>query len=423
MALKIVDISPGSLAAKAGLEPGDELISLNGQELRDEFDLSYYSAVHTILLKLRKASGEVCEVKLIRRDGRPLGIEVQPYKHKNCQNNCIFCFIDQMPRGLRRSLYQKDDDYIFSYVYGNYITLTNLSDAEIERIIAQQINPLYISLHTTDANLRQHMMRSRHPVPPMSLLSRLSAGGISFHLQIVLVPDVNDGLALQNTINDLMLADFDILSLGIVPVGLTKYREKLTPLKPFDGLGARKLLQAVKQWRRMYATEIIYAADEFYVLANQNIPDYRYYNDFPQIENGIGMLRFTKNEYQMMRARFRKELRDSQAPAALVTSRSAARLMQWIVYDLNRTPQPYPVRLLVINNDFLGEHISVAGLITFSDLAAQVKLKPQETLILPQSMFNGEGLTLDGASIQDLKTQFGTKVLLVDQFFESWDWL
>jgi putative radical SAM enzyme (TIGR03279 family) len=392
--------------------------------VRDEFDLSFYIAESRLILEVKSTKGRLRKVRIPHSKDRPLGLEVQPYKHKNCQNNCIFCFIDQMPRGLRRSLYQKDDDYLFSYVYGNYITLTNLSEAETQRIITQRIHPLYISLHTTDAVLRQQMMRSRHPVEPLQVLSRFSDHGISFHIQIVLVPGFNDGEALRRTITDLMRPGLRVLSIGIVPVGLTRFREGLYPLQAFEAKGARQVLQDIDIWRREFDSEIIYAADEFYVLAAQRVPPYSYYNDYPQIENGIGMLRFTHDEYFEMRSRWRGTLRKAAGQYLLVTSRSAAGLMQRIVKDLNKAPQTAQVRLQVVRNDFLGEHISVAGLLTFSDLMAQVHPEPKEGLILPDSMFNEDGLTLDGVHYLKLKEHFPDRdILLVDQLFMSWEWV
>ena len=423
MSLVIASVSDNSLAAEAGIKNGEELIKINGLEVRDFLDLEYLSSDYHLRLRVKNALGRVRTVHIYRETARPLGIEPVAYRHRNCKNHCIFCFIDQMPKKLRGTLYNKDDDFLFSFVFGNYITLTNLSDADYKRIFSQHISPLYISLHTTNPELRQRMMRSHSPIHPLKQLRLLARHDIEYHLQIVCVPGYNDGDALKQSVSDILESDLPALSIGIVPVGLTMYREGLCHLEPFDKIKATKCLDLIDELRNKYHSDIVYPADELFVLAEREIPSPDYYQDYPQLENGIGMLRMTAENYQRYKRGLLKTLRSRPGMNyRLYCSRSAYSMMRDIARDLNRLLKGQRVSLQSVACDFFGEHVSVSGLITYEDLSTLTTPAADEIAILPNSLLNQDLLTLDGYTLEELKSLFPAGLLLVDPFFESHDW-
>jgi putative radical SAM enzyme (TIGR03279 family) len=321
---------------------------------------------------------------------------------------------------MRKSLYAKDDDYLLSFVYGNYITLTNLQEGDLTRILDQHISPLYVSLHSSNKDLRQELMRSAHPVDVMATLAELSDSGIEFHIQIVCVPGFNDGLELKRTISDLMDKELNILSIGVVPVGLTKYRDGLCQLNSFDQARAAQVLDILDELRTSYKCQIIYPADELFVLAKRPVPEVEYYQDFPQLENGIGMLSLSYANFKKRKRAILKELRQSGGDFVILCSTSAKSLIAQIVKELNLRLKGQKVTLQVIRNDFFGEQVTVAGLITFSDIVMQFSPKKPVTVILPDVIFNHEGFTLDGKSREDVRGALDTPIILMDQLWEAW---
>lgn len=420
MPLKIKIVEPGSLAALAGVLPEEEIVSVNGEEIRDFLDLEFFGSDFKLEISLISLDGKGRTLTIYRESARPLGITPYEYKHRNCNNHCIFCFIDQMPPGMRKTLYAKDDDYIFSFVFGNYITLTNLKETEIERIIDQHISPLYVSLHSTNSELRQQMIRSAKPVDPMQIIRRLAGFGISFHIQIVCVPGYNDGEELKRSVSELMDPLLNILSIGIVPVGLTKFRDRLCRLDPFTPYSATQTLELLDNIREQFSSQIIYPADEFYVLADREIPQEEFYQDYPQIENGIGMLRYAEESFKQHKRAFLKEMRKTSSNYHFLCSKCAEGLMQSVVKGLSVRLPDRLLSLQVIRNDFFGEHITVAGLITAEDILAQVDAPQCSTLVLPSCVFNHDGFTLDGRSIEELKSMLGRELLVVDPLWEDW---
>lgn len=423
MSLGIHSIMPKSLAEHYNILPGERLLSVNGLPVRDFLDLELYTSDYAFELEIADKSGNTRKLNVLRENGRPLGIEPEPYTVKECDNSCIFCFIDQMPPNLRESLYGKDDDYLFSFVFGNYITLSNLYEADYQRIMEQRITPIYVSLHTTDNNLRQKMMRSSRQVDAMAVLQKLSKAGIKFHLQIVCVPGYNDGDELRKSLHELHQAKINLLSIGIVPVGLTKFRDKLFPLVPFNEVTARETLSLIEQVRQDCKSEIIYPADEFFVLAKQAIPGEEYYNGYPQLENGIGMLRLSLQIFRSKKRALLKELRKKPSNYLMISSISALSTITQIAAELNSRLEGQSIRVQPIRNDFFGPQISVSGLLTYSDLLQQLKPNADETIILPNCIFNNNGDTLDGADRLTVKSTWPNPILLIDQFFEDWDYL
>ncbi len=420
MPVQIDRVLKGSSAAKYGIRAGETLVSVNGEEIRDFLDLQFQSSQQFLRLEILSQDGEARTIDLERENRKALGIEPEPYQCRSCQNHCIFCFIDQMPPGLRDSLYIKDDDYIFSFVFGNYITLTNLSQGDFQRIKKQRISPLFVSAHTTNPALRQQMMRYREEADLMSRLKILSKTGIELHIQIVAVPGYNTGEELSRSLKELLTLGKNLLSIGVVPVGLTRYREGLTPLRSFDPVLALDTIKRIDAIRE--ETDLVYAADELYVLADEKLPPASYYNDYPQIENGIGMLRMLHSKFPYRKARFLKELRTKPMDYRMLCSRSAYSVIKGIAEALEQGLEDQLVVAQAIRNDFCGEQISVAGLLTFSDFRDQVKLSPREIPIIPEAIFNNEGYTLDGATIQDFRELWQRDLMVVNQFFTDWGW-
>lgn len=419
MALKILKVEPAGLAASHGISRGDEILKINGFGIRDSFDLAYFGSDYLLNIQLKTKDGLQRKIKIIRNNTLSLGIETEPEGIRLCHNNCVFCFVDQMPKGLRKSLYIKDDDYLLSWQYGNYITLTNLSEAELSRIIHQHITPLYISVHSTNKALRQKMMAYKKDFDILRVLKRFSRAGISFHTQIVCVPDMNDKWELERTIRDLLSPELNTLSIGVVPVGLTRFRSSCAPLTPFDAHSASLLLNLIHLLRQETKSPIIYAADEFFVLADRRLPGKSYYQDFPQAENGIGLLSLLRSGYQRNQKHVVQALDAKQEDYLLLHSQAAAKEMTKITQRLGSHLSKSTLSAKAIRNDFFGPQVNVSGLLTASDILSQHSSKPKQTLILPQNMFNDDGFTLDGMDGTTLSKQLRRKLLLMHPLFEG----
>ncbi|MEA2096543.1 MAG: DUF512 domain-containing protein, partial [Candidatus Cloacimonadota bacterium] len=317
MPITIKDIIDGSLADNSKLNIHDRIISINGNEINDFLDLQFYTADD--ILKIIYLDNLGIEHSLeIRQDWEtPIGIIPQEHKCRTCANNCIFCFIDQMPDNLRKTLYLKDDDFRLSFVFGNFITLTNLSDKDISRMIEQKLNPLYISVHTTNPVLHKKMLRYQHDFNIMEKLEFLSKNEIEFHTQIVVIPGWNDGKELERTLNDLTSPKINSLSIGIVPVGLTKFRSNLPKLSSVNSKKAVQILKLSSGFPRTYCS------DEIYLLANQKIPLEDYYNGYPQLENGIGMIRLLLENWKLNKNDFISDIQELSERIIFITAKLA----------------------------------------------------------------------------------------------------
>ncbi len=423
MALLVHNVLVRSLAAKSGIHAGDIILSINGNRIQDFIDLQFYSSEAVLNFEIQGQMGDSRSILIERVDGKPLGIEPESYNCRFCHNRCVFCFIDQMPHHLRPTLYTKDDDYLFSFVFGNYITLTNLRIEDFKRIAKQHISPLYISIHTTDSGLRKQMMRYKQDFDVVRRLKTLSESGIEFHTQIVVVPGMNDGEALKETIRTLLHKKLNTLSIGLVPVGLTKHRENLPQLIGFDEARATELLDIVDALKQETDRDVIYCADEFFVLAKRPIPPKEYYDDYPQLENGIGMLRLSMENFKSKRRSFLKDIKSKNQPLLFITGKSAISFIQEIADWVNSKFDEPIARTQAIRNDFLGDTITVAGLLTYEDITRQISPRDNEVIVLPNSVFNHEGVTIDGKSQIDMKQLWQRDILIVDQLFEDWDWI
>lgn len=415
--IKAVDT--GSIAEELELEPGDEVLSIDGHELEDIFDYEYYVNSESILMTVRKKNGEEWELE-IENQYEDLGLTFENglmSEYRTCRNNCIFCFIDQMPPGMRDTLYFKDDDSRLSFLQGNYVTLTNMSEHDIARIIEFKLAPINISVHTTNPELRCRMLHNRFAGEALSKIDRLYEAGVSMNGQIVLCKGVNDKEELERTISDLSKYLPHMESVSIVPVGVSRFRDGLFPLSPIEKEDAVSVLEIVERWQKKlfkeYGSHFIHASDEFYILAERPMPEETRYDGYIQLENGVGMLRLLETE---VKDALKEETAvDTTEELSIATGTLAAPFIEQharMVCDKfpGRTIHVYP-----IVNHFFGEQITVAGLITGQDLIAQLKGKPLgKRLLLPECMFrSGEEVFLDDLTRQDVQNALQVQVDIV----------
>lgn len=413
-------VEPGSIAEEIGLCPGDQVLLINGNEPGDILDWRLAESSDDLLLTVQQLNGELVEYEIEKDYDESLGIVfsiptldcITP-----CQNRCIFCFVDQLPRRMRESLYVKDDDYRLSFLSGSYVTLTNLSEHDLQRIIGLHLSPLYISIHTTDPVLRQRMLNHRNAGEVMNILNRLAGEGITFHCQVVLCPGLNDGAQLDRTICDLYGLYPAATSLAVVPVGLTGYRQGLYPLSPFDSELAAHVLRQVERWQDRCLEEqgsrFVFASDEFYTLAGCEIPPDDAYEGYPQLENGVGLVRLLYNEWEVWQDKLPREL-PRHVNATVATGLSAAVYLKPVIDRLNMIGN-LTVDLVAVNNRFFGGRVSVAGLLTYEDLFAALRDSGTAgPLFLPRVVCReGTDLFLDGGTVSELSRQLCRKVHLV----------
>lgn len=415
-------VFPDSIAEEMELVPGDELISINGQPIEDVFDYHYLVNDEYLEILVRKADGEEWELEIEKDFEEDLGVEFENSlmdEYRSCRNHCIFCFIDQMPPGMRETLYFKDDDSRLSFLQGNYVTLTNMSDHDIDRVIRYHLAPINISFQTTNPKLRCEMLHNRFAGDIFPKVDRLFQAGIEMNGQVVLCKGINDGEELERTIRDLSGYLPHLKSVSVVPVGLSKYREDLHPLEPFNREDALGVLETVHRWQKklyeQYGLHFIHCSDEWYILAGLPLPEEERYDGYLQLENGVGMLRLLEEEVQEELAHRKGDERVRRV--SIATGKLAAPFIQENVERVrtvygNVEAQVYPIR-----NDFFGELITVSGLITGQDLKAQLKGKDLgECLLIPCNMLRaGENVFLDDVTVEEVEEQLGVPVAVVDE--------
>lgn len=415
-------VFPDSIAEEMELVPGDELISINGQPIEDVFDYHYLVNDEYLEILVRKADGEEWELEIEKDFEEDLGVEFENSlmdEYRSCRNHCIFCFIDQMPPGMRETLYFKDDDSRLSFLQGNYVTLTNMSDHDIDRVIRYHLAPINISFQTTNPKLRCEMLHNRFAGDIFPKVDRLFQAGIEMNGQVVLCKGVNDGEELERTIRDLSGYLPHLKSVSVVPVGLSKYREGLHPLEPFNREDALGVLETVHRWQKklyeQYGLHFIHCSDEWYILAGLPFPEEERYDGYLQLENGVGMLRLLEEEVQEELAHRKGDERVRRV--SIATGKLAAPFIQENVERVrtvygNVEAQVYPIR-----NDFFGELITVSGLITGQDLKEQLKGKDLgECLLIPCNMLRaGENVFLDDVTVEEVEEQLGVPVAVVDE--------
>jgi len=405
----------GSIAARCGIRAGDRVLAINGAPIRDEIDYRFAIAEAEVTITVQDGAGRVRTHRISKQEHDDPGLRFHPFRIRRCTNACIFCFYDQMPSGLRPSLYVKDDDYRLSFAHGSFITLTNLREEEYRRIEAQRLSPLYVSVHATSPQVRGFLLGTRRGAEVLPALRRLAAAGIALHTQIVLCPGINDGPILNATLNDLASLAPHVRSIAIVPVGLTRHRKGLYPLRPVSRAGARRALAQVQQWRDSHPrlpAPLVQLADELYLLAGKPFPALRRYGELPQIENGVGLTPLFLKECAAELARRRSPARPKAA--AIATGMLAAPLLGQMVAGLNRIPN-LSVSLVPVPNSFLGRQVSVAGLLTGEDLLRTVRrARPRGTLYIPASALREDDESfLDGMKLSELARKGGITVRAV----------
>ncbi len=416
MAAKISNVSAGSIAEELGLKAGDLLIAINDHKIADIIDYMYYEAA-TELELLMEIDSEQVLIEIEKECEETLGLDFENFlldQQRSCKNKCIFCFIDQLPKGLRETLYFKDDDARLSFLMGNYITLTNLSEEDIERIISMRISPINISVHTTDPNLRVAMMANPKAAKINEILKRFYDAGIEMNCQIVLCKGVNDGKHLEKSLRDLAaLAPF-VKSTSVVPVGITCHREGLYPLKSFEKEDAEEVIDIIEgigaEQRKEHGVAGCYASDEFYILAERSIPSEERYDGYPQIENGVGLMRSLQTEVET--ALLQEEGDDLNRSVGIVTGVLAADFMDSLLKMVQNKFPRLNYKIYPIVNRFFGEKITVSGLVTGGDILSQLENENlPERFILPSVMLRAEqDLFLDNVSIDDVREKLDRRI-------------
>ena len=416
----VKSLMPGGIGEELGIEPGDKLLAINGNEIQDVFDYYYYEESEQLLLLIEKPDGEEWELEIEKDEDESLGIEFDQSlmdEYRSCRNKCMFCFIDQMPKGMRETLYFKDDDSRLSFLQGNYITLTNMSDHDVERIVKYRLEPINISFQTTNPELSCKMLHNRFAGEALKKVDILYRGQIEMNGQIVLCKGVNDGEELERTIRDLTGYLPYLKSVSIVPVGLTKYRDGLYPLEPFTKEDAREVLSVIHRWQEKIYQEhgihMIHAGDEWYVLAEEEVPEEERYDGYLQLENGVGMMRLLFNEVQEALSAVTGDER--QREISLATGRLMYPYIGKILEEIRKKFPNITTHLYAIRNDFFGERITVSGLITGQDLTGQLKGQPLgERLLLPCNMLKiGEPVFLDDFTLEEVENSLQVKTDIV----------
>ena len=418
-------IEKGSIAEEMGMEPGDELLKINGSEIRDIFDYQYLVQDEYIEVLVRKANGEEWLLEIDKDYDEDLGIEFENGlmdDYRSCHNKCIFCFIDQMPKGMRETLYFKDDDSRLSFLQGNYVTLTNMSDEDVERIIRYRLSPINISFQTTNPKLRCMMLNNRFAGRALEQVKKLYEAGITMNGQIVLCKHVNDGAELERSISDLTAYLPHLESVSVVPVGLSKYRDGLYPLEPFTKEDAAEVLQCIHKWQKKvypeYGLHFVHASDEWYVLAEEELPEEERYDGYLQLENGVGMLRLLQEEFRDAMEQLQEDQEwysDCAEELSVVTGRLAYPFIRDMVQQMTSRFPGLDVHVYAITNDFFGERITVSGLLTGQDIIRQLQgRKLGVRILLPQNVLrSGEDYFLDDVTVADVEKALQVKVDIV----------
>lgn len=417
----ISSVAPGSIAQEMGIEPGDRLLEVNGKSPEDVFDYRYLMNEEEILVLIRKANGEEWELEIEKEYEDDLGIEFENGlmdDYRSCRNKCIFCFIDQLPKGMRSTLYFKDDDSRLSFLQGNYLTLTNMSEHDIDRIIQYKLSPINISFQTMNPELRCKMLHNRFAGEIFDKVKRLKDAGIIMNGQIVLCRGVNDGAELERSIRELTAYMPQLESVSVVPVGLTRYRDGLYPLEPFTKEDACEVLDLIHGWQeklyKEWGNHFIHAGDEWYILAERPIPEEKTYDGYLQLENGVGMVRLLDEEVVQTLAGMTGD--DRKIHRTIATGELAAPFLRKHVESVRKKYPNVDIQVLAIKNEFFGGKITVAGLITGTDLISQLKGKDLgDRLLLTNHMLkSGEPVFLDDVTVDDVQNALQIKVSIVE---------
>lgn len=420
MAVRISGVEPGSPASHIRVHPGDQLLTINGQEIEDVLDYRFYMLEPKLRLTIQDEDGKI-RTALIRKDEyEEPGLLFDTYlmdKQRTCRNKCVFCFIDQMPPGMRESLYFKDDDARMSFLYGNYITLTNLSEHDIQRTIRMKISPINVSVHTTNPELRCKMMNNRFAGEALKIMDRFAEAGIAMNAQLVLCPGLNDGPELERSLRDLSKLIPALKTVSCVPVGLTKYRDGLYPLRPYEPEEAAAVIDTIDRFAdeqfEKTGSRVFYASDEFYLEAHRELPDNAFYGDYSQLENGVGMLTLQREQFRDAFAFFDED--DRVRKVTLATGTAAAPFLQKLVDEASERWHNLSGTVVAIQNDFFGRSITVAGLVTGQDLITQLKSRDLgEEVLIPDVMLRyHEDVFLDDVTLPQAEEALGVPIQVV----------
>ncbi len=418
----ICGVERASLAEKHGIKAGDVLLSINSHDIRDVLDYRFRLSEKEVVLKLHRGP-DIVDVTIKKGEYDDIGLCFDTYlmdKKHSCRNKCVFCFIDQLPKGMRDTLYFKDDDSRLSFLMGNYITLTNLTDEDVERIIEMKTSPINISVHTTNPELRVKMMKNKRAGDVLSYMKRFADAGISLNCQIVLCKGLNDGEELIRSMSDLVGLVPQLIGVSIVPAGITDYRNGLYPLEPFTPEETAKVIDTVdafaNECMEKYGSRLFFCSDEMYLSCCRDLPDEDYYEGYPQIENGVGMIRSMKCEFDDELDFLSEYDLTKQRELSVATGEAAYEFIKSLADELMRRVPALRVHVYSIKNNFFGKNITVAGLITGRDLIAQLKDKDLgERLLIPSVMLRAEAdMLLDSVTLEELTEKLGVQISVCD---------
>ncbi|MGM9552166.1 MAG: DUF512 domain-containing protein [Clostridia bacterium] len=416
---EIKEVYPNSIAEEIGLEPGDVILKINNHDVTDILDYRFLMSDEEILLEVLTKQGEKVEVEIEKEVYEDLGVEFESGLidgAKRCANNCVFCFIDQLPKGMRETLYFKDDDTRLSFFQGNYVTLTNVPESEIDRFISMRVSPINVSVHTTNPHLREKMLKNKNAGNIFERMKKLSDNGILLNAQIVLCPTLNDGDELERTFSDLLSLGH-IRSVSIVPIGKTKFREGLCHIPSVDKKKAIEVIKTVEKWQKIalekIGTRLFYASDEFYLKADIDLPREEEYEGFPQIENGVGLIASMKEEFS--NAIKEDYTLERERCVSIATGEAAYNFIKSIAKTAENKYNKLKANVYKITNNFFGEEITVAGLLCGCDIKAQLKGKElgDELLISESMLRDSTEVLLDNVTVNEIEEELGVKIRVV----------
>ncbi|MGN1315143.1 MAG: DUF512 domain-containing protein [Lachnospiraceae bacterium] len=423
---RVARVVPASIAEELGIEAGDVLVAINDRPIKDIFDYQYLAEDEYVEVLIRKPDGEEWLLEIDKEADEDLGMEFEQGlmdEYRTCTNKCIFCFIDQMPPGMRETLYFKDDDSRLSFLQGNYITLTNMSEDDVERIIQYHLAPINISFQTTNPELRKMMLHNRFAADALKKVDRFYEAGIEMNGQIVLCKGINDGTELERSIRDLYGYLPHLRSVSVVPVGLSKFREGLYPLEPFTAEEAKQVITLIEKWQKKaeeeFGLHFVHASDEWYLLAGRELPEQERYDGYLQLDNGVGMLRLFKNEFEEAYKKLMELKKNGplckKEELAVLTGRLSYPVIKEMAQRIMEQVEGLTIHVHAIRNDYFGERITVSGLMTGTDIIAQGKELPLGTrVLLPENVLrSGETVLLDDYTLADLETALQVPIDIV----------
>ncbi len=409
----ITAIDKGSIGEELGLEVGDELLGFNGEKIIDVLDYVYYDSQDSFVLNIKAKQGDVVDIEIEKDENETLGLtldESAQLEPMRCKNKCLFCFVDQLPKGMRETLYVKDDDYRLSFVSGNYVTFSNIGQKELDRIVKLGLSPLYISVHAYDRDVKTKLVSNPESAKVFEKMKFLASHSIKMHTQIVLCKGLNDGDVLAQTLEELRNLYPQVLSVAIIPVGLTCHRNGLYPLEQFDERSSQEVVRQVEKFNESCGGNFCWCSDEFYIKAGLDMPDYSKYGDFSQIENGVGLCAEFSNSFDM--ALEKATPSDADLEIAIITGQSFKKILAGLCENLKEKFPNVKIRICDIYNDFFGRSITVSGLITPTDIIKQVKDMPKYSVIPSAMLREFTDTFLDGYTVEELEKAINSKILI-----------